>query len=52
MSYVRFDRVLTIKLYLAQDSAVRFPKMYGGKICFYCSKYGLFEYQMKSRRKA
>lgn len=52
VSYVRFDRVLTIKLYPEQDCAVRFPKMYGGKICFYCSKHGLFEYQMKSRRKA
>ena len=52
VSYVRFDRVLTIKLYPEQDSAVRFSKMYGGKIYFYCSKHGLFEYQMKSRRKA
>ena len=52
VSYVRFDRVLTIKLYPEQDSAVRFPKMYGGKIYFYCSKHGLFEYQMKSCRKA
>ena len=52
VSYVRFDRVLTIKLYPEQDSAVRFPKMYGGKIYFYCSKHRLFEYQMKSRRKA
>ena len=52
VSYVRFDRVLTVKLYPEQDCAVRFPKMYGGKIYFYCSKHGLFEYQMKSRRKA
>ncbi len=47
VSYVRFDRVLTVKLYSEQDSAVRFPKMYGGKIYFYCSKHGLFEYQIK-----
>lgn len=47
VSYVRFDRVLTTKLYPEQDSAVRFPKMYGGKIYFYCSKHGLFEYQIK-----
>ena len=47
VSYVRFDRVLTIKLYPEQDSAVRFPKMYGGKIYFYCSRHGLFEYQIK-----
>ena len=52
VSYVRFDRVLTIKLYPEQDCTVRSPKMYGGKIYFYCNKHGLFEYQMKSRRKA
>ena len=52
VSYVRFDRVLTIKLYPEQDCTVRSPKMYGCKIYFYCSKHGLFEYQMKSRRKA
>ena len=52
VSYVRFDRVLTVRLYPEQDATVRFPKLYGGKICFYCSKHGLFEYQMKSRRKA
>ena len=43
VSYVRFDRVLTIKLYPEQDSAVRFPKMYGGKLYYYCNTHGLFE---------
>ena len=52
VSYVMFDRVLTVRLYPEQCSAVRFPKMYGGKIYFYCNKHGLFEYQMKSCRKA
>ena len=47
VSYVRFDRVLTIKLYPEQGCTVRFPKMYGGKIYFYCSKHGLFERQIK-----
>ena len=47
VSYARFDRVLTVKLYPEQDSDVRFPKMYGGKIYCYCSKHGLFEYQIK-----
>lgn len=42
-AYVRFDRVLTVKLYPEQDPAVRFPKMYGGKIYYYCNKHGLFE---------
>ena len=52
VSYVRFDRVLTIKLYPEQDCTVRFPKMYGGTLYFNCTKHGLFEYPMKSRRKA
>ena len=47
VSYVRFDRVLTAALYPEQDCAVRIPKMYGGKIVFYCNKHGLFEYQIK-----
>ena len=47
VSYVRFDRVLTIKLYPEQNAEVRFPKMYGGKIYFYCNEHGLFEYQVK-----
>ena len=44
ISYVTFDRVLTIKLYPEQECSVRFPKMYGGKIYFYCSKHGLHEH--------
>ena len=51
VSCVRFDRVLTVKLYPEQDATVRFPKMYGGKIYFYCNKHGLFEHQMTLRRK-
>lgn len=51
VSYVRFDRVLTIRLYPEQDSGISFPKIYGGKLYYYCSKHGLFEYNMKSRRK-
>ena len=47
VSYVSFDRVLTIKLYPEQNAEVRFSRMYGGKIYFYCSKHGLFEYQAK-----
>ena len=43
VSYVRFDRVLTVKLYPEQDAAVRFPKMYGGKLYCYCNKHGIFE---------
>ena len=43
VAYVRFDRVLTVRLYPEQDAAVRFPKMYGGKLYYYCNKHGLFE---------
>ena len=43
VSYVRFDRVLTVKLYPEQDGEVRFPQMRGGKLYYYCSTHGLFE---------
>ena len=45
VSYVAMDRVLTIKLYPEQNATVRFPKMFGGKLYFYCNKHGLFEYK-------
>ena len=43
VSYVAFDRVLTVRLYPEQDAAVRFPKMYGGKLYYFCNKHGLFD---------
>ncbi len=43
VSYVRFDRVLTVKLYPEQDGELRFPQMRGGKLYYYCSSDGLFE---------
>ncbi len=49
VSYVRFDRVLTVKLYPEQNAEVRFPRMYGGKIYFYCSKHGLFKYKKEKK---
>lgn len=42
-SYIRFDRVLTIKLYPEQDGELRFPQMRGGKLYYYCNTHGLFE---------
>lgn len=45
-AYIRFDRILTIKLYPEQDSSVRFPKMYGGKFYFFCNKHGLYEIKL------
>ncbi len=44
-SYVRFDRVLTIKLYPEQDGEVRFPQMRGGKLYYFCNNHGLFEHK-------
>ena len=46
VAYIKCDSVLTIRLYPEQESAVRIPKMYGGKIIYYCNKHGLVEYQM------
>lgn len=43
ISYVRFDRILTVRLYPEQDAEVRIPQMRGGKFCYYCSEHGLFE---------
>ena len=44
-SYVRFDRVLTIRLYPEQGGELRFPQMRGGKMYYYCSKDGLYEFK-------
>ena len=43
VSYVRFDRVLTVKLYPEQDGELRIPQMHGGKIYYYCNIHGLYE---------
>lgn len=43
VSYVACDRVLTVKLYPEQAPSVRFPKMHGGKLYYYCVKHGLYE---------
>ena len=42
-SYVRCDRVLTVKLYPEQGGEVMFPVMRGGKMYYYCNNHGLFE---------
>lgn len=44
VSYVRFDRVLTVRFYPEQDGEVRFPQMHGGKMYYYCNTHGLFEF--------
>ncbi|QZY56469.1 helix-turn-helix domain-containing protein [Crassaminicella profunda] len=42
VAYVKYDRVLLVKLYPEQGAELRFPKMYGGKLYFYCSQHGLW----------
>ena len=51
VSYVCFDRVLTVRLYPEQEASVRFPRMYGGKLYYYCNEHGLFEYAIDRRKK-
>ncbi len=41
--YVRFDRILTVKLYPEQGSELRILQMCGEKLYYYCSEHGLFE---------
>lgn len=48
--YVGYDRVLTVKLYPEQDCSVRIPKVYSGKILYYCNNDGLFEYQLQRKK--
>lgn len=43
VSYVRFDRILTVKLCPEQGSELRISQMRGGKMYYYCSEHGLFE---------
>ena len=40
VAYVMFDKVLIIKLYPEQNAELRFPRMHGGKIYYYCNKHG------------
>lgn len=46
ISYVRFDRVLTVRLYPEQGGELRFPQMRGGKMYYYCNTHGLFELEI------
>lgn len=49
VSYVRFDRVLTVRLYPEQGGELRFPQMRGGKMYYYCNNHGLFELKIQER---
>ncbi len=43
VSYVRFDRVLTVRLYPEQGGELRLPQICGGMMYYYCSDHGLFK---------
>ncbi len=43
ISYVSWDRALTVRLYPEQNAEARIPLLRGGKLYFYCTKDGLFQ---------
>lgn len=45
VAYVGVDRILTVQLYPEQAPAVRFPKMFRGRLYYLCNKHGLFLYK-------
>lgn len=45
-AYVIYDRVLLMRLYPEQESALRFPRMQRGLLYFYCSQDGLFQMKL------
>lgn len=42
IAYVACDRVLMVRLYPEQSGEVHFPKLFGGKIYYYCNQHGLW----------
>ena len=50
VSYIGFERVLTVRLYPQQDAAVRIPKMFKGRLYYYCERHGLFVYDLKKQK--
>ncbi len=46
IAYVTCDKVLFAKLYPEQGNETRFPRLYGGKFYFGCSKHGLWVSQI------
>lgn len=41
-AYVMYDRVLILRIYPEQNAELRFPRMLGGKMYFYCNQHGLW----------
>ncbi|MBN2898246.1 MAG: helix-turn-helix domain-containing protein [Clostridia bacterium] len=42
VSYVTPSSVLLMKLYPEQSPSLRFPRIFGGKLYYYCTEHGLF----------
>lgn len=43
IAYVRFDRILLLRLYPEQGGEARIPQLRGGTLYFCCNEHGLFE---------
>lgn len=41
-AYSACDRLYMVRLYPEQNAEVRFPRLRGGKLYFYCNEHGLF----------
>jgi transcriptional regulator with XRE-family HTH domain len=41
VAYVMGDRVLMVRLYPEQGAELRFPRVYSGRLYYYCSRHGL-----------
>ena len=52
VTYIGIDRILTVRLYPEQESAIRLPKVYSGKLLFYCNSHGLYEYKIQPHKKS
>lgn len=46
IAYVKFDRIILIRLYPEQTAETRIPQMGSGKLYCCCTKHGLFEYDI------
>ncbi len=42
VAYSNCDRITMVRLYPEQNAEVRFPRLRGGRLYFYCNEHGLF----------
>lgn len=50
ITYLGYDKLYYFRLYPEQDCVIRIPKVYNGKILYYCNQHGLFEYRITRKR--